>query len=112
MADDSVMARIVVCGNNFLSTGGESMKQKAVYILVLAALILSACGGLGGGQPAVVRIGWAGSPDTLNPGTAILTEAYTIFGLVYDAMYKLNLDGTFSLGVAESVEHSDPFLFQ
>ncbi|MBI5825930.1 MAG: ABC transporter substrate-binding protein [Chloroflexi bacterium] len=82
------------------------MKQKALYILLLAALVLSACGNLGGGQPVVVRIGWAGSPDTLNPGSAILSEAYTIFGLVYDSMYKLNLDGTFSLGVAESVEHS------
>lgn len=82
------------------------MKQKALYILLLAALVLSACGSLGGGQPVVVRIGWAGSPDTLNPGSAILSEAYTIFGLVYDSMYKLNLDGTFSLGVAESVERS------
>ena len=83
------------------------MKQKIFYIFVLAALILSACGNLAGGQPVVARVGWAGSPDTVNPGTAILTEAFTIFGLVYDAMYKLNLDGTFSLGVAESVEHSD-----
>jgi peptide/nickel transport system substrate-binding protein len=85
------------------------MKQKALYLFVLIALILSACGsaGGGGGQPAVVRIGWAGSPDTVNPGSAILTEAFTIFGLVYDAMYKLNLDGTFSLAAAESVEHTD-----
>lgn len=82
------------------------MKQKALYILLAAALVLSACGNLGG-QPAVVRIGWAGSPDTVNPGSAVLAEAYTIFGLVYDAMYKLNLDGTFSLGVAESAEHSE-----
>ncbi len=82
------------------------MKQKALYILLLAALVLSACGNLGG-QPAVVRIGWAGSPDTVNPGSAVLSEAYTIFSLVYDSMYKLNLDGTFSLGVAESVEHSE-----
>ncbi len=81
------------------------MKKKALYILLLAALILSACGG-SSGQPAVARIGWAGSPDTVNPGSAVLTEAYTIFALVYDAMYKLNLDGTFSLGLADSVEHS------
>lgn len=101
------------------------MKQKALYILVLAALILSACGGgapigdagEGGGAPpptspppqerATVRIGWAGSPDTLNPGMAILVEAYTIFELVYDSMYDLNLDGSFTLGLAESVDVSE-----
>jgi peptide/nickel transport system substrate-binding protein len=58
----------------------------------------------GGGT---VRIGWAGSPDTLNPGTAILEEAYILFELVYDTMYELNLDGTFSLSLAESVDVSD-----
>lgn len=81
------------------------MKQKVLYIFVLFALLLSACGG--GGQAAVVRIGWAGSPDTLNPGMAILTEAYTVFELVYDAMYDLNLDGSFTLSLAESVDVSD-----
>ena len=81
------------------------MKKKVLYVFLLAALILSACGG-SGGQPTAARIGWAGSPDTVNPGSAVLTEAYTIFALVYDAMYKLNLDGTFSLGLADSVEHS------
>ncbi|MBE0672726.1 MAG: ABC transporter substrate-binding protein [Anaerolineales bacterium] len=81
------------------------MKQKALYIFLLFALLLSACGG--GGQTAVVRIGWAGSPDTLNPGMAILTEAYTVFELVYDSMYDLNLDGSFTLSLAESVDVSD-----
>lgn len=81
------------------------MKQKALYVLVLVALLVSACGG--GGQSAVVRVGWAGSPDTLNPGMAILVEAYTIFELVYDSMYELNLDGSFTLSLAESVSTSD-----
>ncbi len=38
---------------------------------------------------------------------AILSEAYTIFELVYDSMYELNLDGSFTLSLAESVEVSD-----
>ncbi|GAB4498744.1 MAG: ABC transporter substrate-binding protein [Anaerolineales bacterium] len=86
------------------------MKQKLFYIFVLLALLLSACGGGGGAaqnQPAVVRVGWAGSPDTLNPGMAILVEAYTIFELVYDSMYDLNLDGSFTLSLAESASVSE-----
>lgn len=83
------------------------MKQKIVYVLLLTALILSACSGGGGTQPAVVRIGWAGSPDTLNPGNAILATSYTIFELVYDSMYDLNLDGSFSLSLAESANVSE-----
>lgn len=58
-------------------------------------------------QGGTVRIGWNGSPDTLNPGTAVLMEAYSIFELVYDSMYDLELDGSFSLSLAESVEVSD-----
>lgn len=59
------------------------------------------------GQPAVVRIGWGGSPDTLNPGTAILAEAYSLFELVYSSMYELNLDGSYSPDLAKSMEVSD-----
>jgi peptide/nickel transport system substrate-binding protein len=100
------------------------MRQKLFYLFVLTALALAACSGgtpsaagvtqapaenPQGGEnlPATVRIGWAGSPDTLNPGMAILVEAYTIFELVYDSMYELNLDGSFKLSLAESVEVSD-----
>lgn len=107
------------------------MKSKLTILMALlmaSALILSACGG---GQeapeapepaepgaaepqapeapsaPAIVRIGYPGSPDTLNPGAAVLSEAYYMFELVYDTMYDLNLDGTFSLSLAESAEVSD-----
>ena len=81
------------------------MKTKLLYVIVILSMVLAACGG--SGQSAVVRVGWAGSPDTLNPGMAILTEAYTIFELVYDAMYDLNLDGSFTLSLADSVSVSD-----
>ncbi len=59
------------------------------------------------GQPALVRIGWGGSPDTLNPGAAILAEAYSVFDLVYSGMFDLNLDNTYSPDLAESWEVSD-----
>lgn len=103
------------------------MKQKLFYLFILVVLLLSACGGgapvapvaseapAGGeeapaaetGGSAVARIGWAGSPDSLNPGLAILTESYIIFELVYDSMYELNLDGSYTLNLADSVERSD-----
>jgi peptide/nickel transport system substrate-binding protein len=82
--------------------------KKLVTLLMLLAVALSACGPSGGGGGGgTLRIGWAGSPDSLNPGVGVLTEAWTIYGLVYDTMYQLNLDGSFSLGVAESVQRSD-----
>lgn len=83
------------------------MKQKAFYVLMLAVLILSACGGSGGTQPATLRVGWSNGPDSLNPGAAWLAEAYTIYELVYDSMYDLNLDSTFTLSMADNVKKSD-----
>ena len=56
--------------------------------------------------PAIVRIGWKGAPDTLNPGMSFLSDSYTIFNLVYDTMYELQLDNSFTLSLAESVETS------
>lgn len=78
--------------------------------LVLVYVLLAACTAAPAAptpQPlAVARIGYGGSPDTLNPGTAVLTEAYTMFALVYDAMYTYNFDGTYSLSLAKSVDRS------
>lgn len=53
---------------------------------------------------AVIRIGWGGYPDSFNPGLGTLTEAYTLYGLVYDALYTLNLDGTYSFEMIEEVQ--------
>jgi peptide/nickel transport system substrate-binding protein len=58
-------------------------------------------------EPAQVRIGWGGSPDTLNPGLGILTEAYTIYELVYDSMVQLQLDGSYTWEVAEDAQVSE-----
>jgi peptide/nickel transport system substrate-binding protein len=57
--------------------------------------------------PAIVKIGWTGGPDSLNPGVAWLAKSYTIFELVYDSMYDLNLDGTYANNLAESVQLSE-----
>lgn len=99
-------ATLVACGgettNNGGNTGDENANQPA-----------STNGDNEGdaaadsAEPVIARIGWAGSPDTLNMGVAVLTEAYTVAELVYDSMYQLNLDGSFSLEAAESVSVSE-----
>ena len=109
--------------------------RTTLAILIVMALLLAACGGTAApapeaataapadsAQPAApsateapaapsapvqVRIGWGGSPDSLNPGAALLTEAYTLFELVYSSMFDLNLDGTYSLDLAKSWDVSD-----
>jgi peptide/nickel transport system substrate-binding protein len=58
-------------------------------------------------ESVIVRIGWGGSPDTINPGTAVLSESYTLFELVYDSMVQLQPDGSYTLELAESVNISD-----
>ena len=68
-------------------------------ILCLATFLLGVVFAQG-----TLRVGWAGSPDTLNPGTAVLAEAFTLFELVYDSLVQLGLDGTIRPELAESWE--------
>jgi peptide/nickel transport system substrate-binding protein len=42
-----------------------------------------------------VRIGWAGYPDSLNPGIGELSEAYTIYELVFDTPISVNAAGEY-----------------
>ncbi|MCX6068270.1 MAG: ABC transporter substrate-binding protein, partial [Chloroflexi bacterium] len=96
------------------------MKQKLLYILVLLALLLSACAGgaalkipaptqapastaipqatdapVKESGNATLRIGWAGKPDTLNPAYAFLSESYTIFHLIYSTLTTQSADGSY-----------------
>lgn len=71
-----------------------------------AATSTEAAGGATSASPNTVRIGWAGSPDKLNPGTGILSESYTIYELVYDSLYQEEPDGTYTLDAAESANTS------
>src|SRR5690349_18631060 len=84
-----------------------NLRYILLVLITVLALVMSACGGIAAAEPVVLRVGWAGSPDTLNPGTAVLSEAYTIFALVYDTIYEYQLDGTYKLDAAESAETSE-----
>jgi len=79
--------------------------QILLVIIMVVSPILTACGV--GGPTAVVRVGWSGEPDTFNPGMAVLTESYSLFNMIYDTLYEYNLDGTYRLSLAESVDVSD-----
>ncbi|MCB9135397.1 MAG: ABC transporter substrate-binding protein [Anaerolineales bacterium] len=81
--------------------------RKFIPFILALGLILTACSSGQQTTASTLHVGWAGSPDTLNPGTAVLSEAYTIFELVYDSMYQLSLDGTYSLELADSVDVSE-----
>jgi peptide/nickel transport system substrate-binding protein len=81
-------------------------------ILASLALLLAACttpasspsagdsegpAASGGGTATggTVRIGWAGYPDSLNPGNGVLSEAYTLYELVYDTPISVNSAGDY-----------------
>jgi peptide/nickel transport system substrate-binding protein len=75
----------------------------AVLATVLAAS--AACAPGAAAPPsgsAVVRVGWTGSPDSLHPGLGLLFQSYTLFGLVYDALVEMRLEGGFAPSLAES----------
>ena len=73
---------------------------KWLALVAISLFLLSACGAPAAApsttQPATdasspteaaagsstVRIGWGGSPDSLNPGVAVLAEAFTLSRLV------------------------------
>lgn len=98
----------------------------AAYAVLILALVLGACSPASapaepsGGQPAaataapaqpagpaIVRIGWAGSPDTLNPAAGMLTESFVIYELAYSALIDLKLDGSYVPDLAESWQTSE-----
>ena len=101
-----------------VQNGGENVKNQMVHDNfyhphpVVIRLRTNSCkhrrflGNRSTSEPSIVKIGYAGSPDTLNPGTAILSEAYVMFELAYSALFGQNLDGTYSLDLLESFEVS------
>jgi len=86
------------------------MKTK-LYFLIIAALLLAACGQAAPDDPAdtqaVLHVGWLGTPDTLNPAYAFLTESYTVFDLIYTPLTTEAPDGSYVGGLAKDWSVSD-----
>ncbi len=58
-------------------------------------------------EPVVLKIGWPGKPDTLNPAYAFLTESYTIFDLIYGRLTTESPTGEYVGELAKEWKHSD-----
>src|SRR5512135_1060332 len=90
------------------------MKIKFLSVVMLAAWILTACGGQAvtptaavapvqaqptqaptASGPVIVHEGWTENPDTLNPAYAYLTQSYTVFDLMYNPLTTEAPDGKY-----------------
>ncbi|HET7582697.1 MAG TPA: ABC transporter substrate-binding protein [Candidatus Limnocylindria bacterium] len=90
------------------------VRARFLPVVVMVGLVLTACaptqaqpsGGSQVAQPSsnltggTVKIGMAGYPDSLNPGNGLLTEAYTMYELVYDTPIAVTADGSYVPEVA------------
>ena len=102
----------------------SSSSVKVFAVAVVMGLVLSACGSQqqsgepsGSGGPSTqpssnltggtVRIGVGGSPDSLNPGNGLLSEAYVLYELVYDTPIAINQAGDFVPELATDWSVSD-----
>lgn len=94
-------------------------RRRMTIVLAAASLVLAACGPSTGSPAAsseapssaepsaapsassapatggTVRIGMKGYPDSLNPGNGVLTEAYTMYELVYDTPLAVTAAGEY-----------------
>lgn len=106
--------------------------RHALFIVMALSLALSACAG---GQtttapantqapgetsapapteethePVILRFGWLGEVDTLNPAYAFFSTSYAVFDLVYSSLVKEGLDGKYYGDLASSWSESDDHL--
>ena len=78
---------------------------RSLVLVTILALLLASCGGAPAAtessEPVVLKIGWLGEPDTLNPSYAFLTEAYVIFDLIYLPLVTEDASGNYVGGLAK-----------
>ena len=83
--------------------------RRFASVIGMLSLVLAACGGQEQSQGPVasgtgtgelrtggtLRVGIAGSPDSLNPGLGLLAEAFEIYELVYDTPISVTASGDY-----------------
>jgi peptide/nickel transport system substrate-binding protein len=86
----------------------SKLRYEVVVIVALVALVMTAC------RPAstedgaaVLHVGWANKPDTLNPAYAFQSESYTIFHLIYSTLTTQATDGSYVGVLAKDWSVSD-----
>jgi peptide/nickel transport system substrate-binding protein len=95
-------------------------RRRSFPLFAVLGLVLAACtttqsspsaspGGSGGGTATggQVRIGMGGYPDSLNPGNGLLSEAYTMYELVYDTPIAVDASGAYVPELATDWSVSD-----
>jgi len=95
-------------------------RTRSFSTLVGLSLLLAACGGQstsqnaspggsGGGTATggVVRLGWGGYPDSLNPGNGLLSESYSLYELVFDTPIAVDATGAYVPELATDWSVSD-----
>lgn len=106
-------------------TEREHMRRRGIALTIGMLLVFTACasdesttttedggptattGEPGSSTGGTVRIGWGGSPDSLNPGNGVLSEAYALYELAYDTPIGLDLDGNYVPELATDWSVSD-----
>jgi peptide/nickel transport system substrate-binding protein len=96
-----------------------SVRARAFPVFVSLGLILAACSAQSSTGPSgsaqagsnltggTLRVGTAGLTDSLNPGNGLLSEAYTLYELVYDTPIALAPDGSYVPELATDWSVSD-----
>lgn len=82
------------------------MRFRSASFIAVIALVLAGCGPQGQSQTpdagsgdartgGTLRIGIGGSPDSLNPGLGLLSEAFEVYELVFDTPMAITADGEY-----------------
>jgi peptide/nickel transport system substrate-binding protein len=58
-------------------------------------------------EPVVLKVGWPGKPDTLNPAYAFLVESYSVFDLVYGSLTTESPTGEYVGELAKEWKNSN-----
>jgi peptide/nickel transport system substrate-binding protein len=84
-----------------------SVRKTILPFIIILSLILASCTPKSSAETKVVmRIGYQGVPDTLNPAYAFLTESYTIFDLIYNSLTTESPMGEYVGGLAKDWTNS------